>query len=33
MFLASDHLTPARARIKTKRLLPGMQKKVAKAVE
>jgi hypothetical protein len=33
MFLASDHLTPARARIKTKRLVPDIGEKAAKALE
>jgi hypothetical protein len=33
MFLASDHLTPARARIKIKRLVPDIDEKDAKGLE
>jgi hypothetical protein len=33
MFLARDHLTPARAGIKTERLVPDIDEKVAKALE
>jgi hypothetical protein len=33
MFLAKDHLTPARARIKMKRLVPDIGEKAAKALE
>jgi hypothetical protein len=33
MFLARDHLTPARAPIKMERLVPDIDEKAAKALE
>jgi len=33
MFLATDHLTPARTRIKMKRLVSDIGEKAAKALE